>query len=38
MTLEEPGNYTLNGVHDWHNRRTADLNDRNDSGNAEPDT
>ena len=32
----KPGNYTLNGVHDWANRRTADLNDRNDSGNAEP--
>ena len=32
----KPGNYTLNGVHDWANRRTADLNGRNDSGNAEP--
>ena len=32
----KPGNYTLNGVHDWANRRTADLNGRNASGNAEP--
>ena len=24
----KPGNYTLNGVHDWANRRTADLNDK----------
>ncbi len=32
----KPGNYTLNGIHDWANRRTADLNGRNDSGNAEP--
>ena len=31
----KPGNYTLNGIHDWANRRTADLNGRNDSGNAE---
>ena len=36
MTLKKAGNYTLNGVHDWANRRTADLNGRNASGNAEP--
>ena len=30
------GNYTLNGIHDCANRRTADLNGRNASGNAEP--
>ena len=34
----KPGNYTLNGIHDWANRRTADLNGRNDSGNADRDT
>ena len=32
----KPGNYTLNGIHDWSNRRTAEPNGRNDSGNAEP--
>ena len=32
----KPGNYTLNGIYDWANRRTADLNGRNASGNAEP--
>ena len=31
----KPGNYTLNGIHDWSNRRTAEPNGRNDSGNAE---
>lgn len=31
----KPGDYTINGIHDWANRRTADLNGRNDSGNAE---
>lgn len=32
----KPGDYPLNGIHDRANRKTADLNGRNDSGNAEP--
>ena len=36
MTLEESREIIpLNGIHDWANRRTADPNGRNDSGNAE---
>ena len=37
MTLEESREIIpLNGIHDWSNRRTAEPNGRNDSGNAEP--